>query len=90
MLLAGSNIDKTVIKLIEPPSTCEPGDSVLLEGVKSPPSTQQPAQISLEEWTQIAALLYVKNGKATYDGIELVTEKGPITVSGLPEGAKIS
>jgi methionine--tRNA ligase beta chain len=90
MLLAGSNIDKTVIELIEPPSTCEPGDSVLLEGVKSPPSTQQPAQISLEEWTQIAALLYVKNGKATYDGIELVTEKGPITVSGLPEGAKIS
>jgi hypothetical protein len=31
MLLAGSNENKTIVKLIEPPATSQPGDSVFLE-----------------------------------------------------------
>jgi hypothetical protein len=46
--------------------------------------------ISLDEWTQIAQFLCVRNGKATYGGINLITKKGVITVPDMPDGAKIS
>lgn len=86
MLLAGSQ-GKDTVKLLDPPSACEPGDRVHLTGAST--SKPPPERCNPNNWEAITAQLKVQDGKASYKNIVLTTNKGDITVSSLENGRSI-
>lgn len=87
MLLAGSTEGKREVKVVEPHPSSQPGDRVFLSG-------KQASAISVEQrcspkaWETVVAKLCVKGGKATFNGIPLVTTSGDC-VCPLPDNSEI-
>lgn len=87
MLLAGSDKEKDIVSLLTPPEGSVVGDRVFVEGGK--PSEETPKQLSSKVWQRVVAQLSAKGGIACLGESKLVTAKGPLTVTGVPDGAGI-
>lgn len=73
---------------LQPPGGSAAGDPVRAETIEH--GVSQPKQLKSEVWRSIAAELKVVSGKATYRGLALHTQCGPVLVhSSMPEGSVI-
>lgn len=78
----------STVKPLQPPVNACPGDLVHLDGV-SPPAAY-PKVLKTDDWRQVVPGLVVRGGKATFEGIPLVTSQGLVTLPHeIPDGSEI-
>jgi tRNA-binding EMAP/Myf-like protein len=91
MLLAGDNgkftPNQLQVILLQPPQGSNVGDLVYMKG--SQPTSSYPEKIDPNDWFKIVDHLSVIGGNATFLNVDLVTEKGVVTVPGLQDGSGI-
>jgi methionine--tRNA ligase beta chain len=75
------------IVILEPPAGASVGDRVYLEG--SSPTAEIPPRLPPKQWEKVVSGLFVKDGKATFKDVPLVTKDGPVTVPGIADGSGI-
>ena len=77
MVLAASNEDHTKVEIVEPSSSCVPGDRIEVEGFDSLPDVQLNPKHKV--WEKVQVGLKTNNeGIATYKGNKLQTSSGSI------------
>lgn len=81
-------VTKTV-HLLAPPANSTVGTRVFLKSFPESAASVPPTTVSGKVWDKVKPLLKVMNGFATYDGSELVTPFGTVTVPGCADGSSI-
>lgn len=78
-----------LVRVLEVPAGCQPGDLIHLEGSAPPEPGSFPRECKSKFWREVVEGLAVQGHVARFKGTPLVTAAGPLTAADVPDGAGI-